>query len=436
MRRIATPTRQLNKFGPGRDGFTDGDPIAGIPSTDLEADWFDALQEEAAAIAEYGGVALDPNDNTQLLQGIQRLIAVALTSRPLICSILDLPTTNVGPIIVTECSEVWTWANTAFFTGYRSLLCGRPLDGHTAAPLASEVDAVGGLLPKVGVYAGLWGYAQEQSLVRTEAVWQANRGAHWFSDYSATQFRVPDLRDMFRRFTGTDLDTANARTVGSRQLQALLAHHHELSSRSIAVGAGGLLTSPPAPRLAGGGSRRIPADLRLGRSTSPTLLGFMFDVPFTANARTLATRQSDAMQNVVGSVGDIPGLVAVSSGPFSMQVAGSGGYGAGDVIYRRAVFDLSRSARTSTETRGANVAYHPESTPDVRLTANARTLASRQAPQIQSHAHNLRYSNTAGAVGGNQSVLDGGGALTYSTLTTGGTETRPVNAAYHPRVHA
>ena len=273
MRRIATPTRQLNKFGPGRDGFTDGDPIAGIPSTDLEADWFDALQEEAAAIAEYGGVALDPNDNTQLLQGIQRLIAVALTSRPLICSILDLPTTNVGPIIVTECSEVWTWANTAFFTGYRSAVRA-PLDGHTAAPLASEVDAVGGLLPKVGVYAGLWGYAQEQSLVRTEAVWQANRGAHWFSDYSATQFRVPDLRDMFRRFTGTDLDTANA-----------------------------------------------------------------------------------------------------------------------------------------------------------------RTLASRQAPQIQSHAHNLRYSNTAGAVGGNQSVLDGGGALTYSTLTTGGTET-PSQRCLSPRVHA
>ncbi|WP_241144251.1 phage tail protein, partial [Achromobacter xylosoxidans] len=220
MRRISTPTRELNKFGPGRDGFTNGDPIAGRVSTDLEADWFDALQEEVAAVAEYGGVALNPSDNTQLLQGILRIIAEKLTSRPLICSILDLPTTDVGPIIVTECSEVWTWANTAFFTGYRSLLCGRPLDGHTAAPLASEVDAVGGLLPKVGAYAGLWGYAQEQSLVRTEAVWQANRGAHWFSDYSATQFRVPDLRDMFRRFTGTDLDTANARALGSRQRDA------------------------------------------------------------------------------------------------------------------------------------------------------------------------------------------------------------------------
>lgn len=243
MRRISTPTRELNKFGPGRDGFTDGDPIAGRVSTDLEADWFDALQEEVAAVAEYGGVALNPSDNTQVLQGILRIIAEKLTSRPLICSILDLPTTDVGPIIVTECSEVWTWANTAFFTGYRSLLCGRPLDGHTAAPLASEVDAVGGLLPKVGAYAGLWGYAQEQSLVRTEAVWQANRGAHWFSDYSATQFRVPDLRDMFRRFTGTDLDTANARVLGSRQLDDLKSHYHVVVG-TIASAQGGFAGNP------------------------------------------------------------------------------------------------------------------------------------------------------------------------------------------------
>ncbi|MFY2599365.1 phage tail protein [Achromobacter xylosoxidans] len=247
MRRIATPTRQLNKFGPGRDGFSNGDPIAGIPSTDLEADWFDALQEEAAAIAEYGGVALDPNDNTQVLKGILRIIAEKLTSRPLICSILDLPTTDVGPIIVTECSEVWTWANTAFFTGYRSLLCGRPLDGHTAAPLASEVDAVGGLLPKVGAYAGLWGYAQEQSLVRTEAVWQANRGAHWFSDYSATQFRVPDLRDMFRRFTGTDLDTANARALASRQAAAIESHSHALPNVPSLNGSGASWKSADVP---------------------------------------------------------------------------------------------------------------------------------------------------------------------------------------------
>ncbi|MCZ8388683.1 phage tail protein [Achromobacter xylosoxidans] len=262
MRRISTPTRELNKFGPGRDGFTDGDPIAGRVSTDLEADWFDALQEEVATVAEHGGVALDPNDNTQLLQGIQRLIAAALTSRPLICSILDLPTTDVGPIIVTECSEVWTWANTAFFTGYRSLLCGRPLDGHTAAPLASEVDAVGGLLPKVGAYAGLWGYAQEQSLVRTEAVWQANRGAHWFSDYSATQFRVPDLRDMFRRFTGTDLDTANARALGSAQIDMFKAHSHTIPNQGSGATAASLTNGS-------GDSNTYPTGTRGGTETRP-----------------------------------------------------------------------------------------------------------------------------------------------------------------------
>jgi hypothetical protein len=85
----------------------------------------------------------------------------------------------------------------------------------------------------------------------------------------------------------------------------------------------------------------------------------MLDVPLTANARPLGGRQSDALQNVVGSVGDFPSLVAVSSGPFAMQVAGSGGYGAGDVTYHRARFDLSRAARTSTETRGLNTAYYP-----------------------------------------------------------------------------
>ncbi|WP_336726345.1 phage tail protein [Achromobacter ruhlandii] len=249
----------MNKFGPGRDGFANGDPIAGVPATDLQAEWFDALQEEVAAVAENGGVALDPDDNTQLLQGIQRLIAAALTSRPLICSILNLPTTDVGPIIVRECGEVWNWVSTAFFTGYRSLLCGRPLDGHTAAPLASEVDAVGGLLPKVGSYGGLWGYAQEEGLVRTEAVWQANRGAHWFSDYSATQFRVPDLRDMFRRFTGTDLDTANARALASRQTGALQAHRHQLL--------GYLMSANPA----GGGLFGL--NTGAGSGTSSTYIG-------------------------------------------------------------------------------------------------------------------------------------------------------------------
>lgn len=147
-------------------------------------------------------------------------LQAALDVRAPVVSLASLPTSNIGPVVVAEAAEVWVWVSTSYFTGYRSPLCGRPLDGHTAVPLASEVDAAGGLLSKAA-YSALWGYAQEQGLVKTEAVWLANRGSHWFSDYSASQFRVPDLRDMFRRFTGTDADTANARAIGSRQRDAI-----------------------------------------------------------------------------------------------------------------------------------------------------------------------------------------------------------------------
>ncbi|MDH0547321.1 phage tail protein, partial [Achromobacter xylosoxidans] len=190
--------------------FVNEDPIAGRAGSLIPAEWGNALTDEVLAVVVAGGLNPDEQDHGQLLKAIGFLIGQAVANRPLVYSINALPQENKGPIIVAECSEVWIWVAGAYFTGYRSPLCGRPLDGHTASPLPSEVDAIGGLLSKTD-YARLWGYAQEQGLVKTEAVWQANRGAHWFTDYSATQFRVPDLRDMFRRFTGTDADTANAR---------------------------------------------------------------------------------------------------------------------------------------------------------------------------------------------------------------------------------
>lgn len=147
-------------------------------------------------------------------------LQAALDTRVPVVSLSSLPTTNIGPVLVAEVAEVWIWASTSFYTGYRSPLCGRPLDGHTAAPLPSEVDAVGGVLQK-SAYAALWGYAQENGLVLTQANWEARRGGHYFVNVDASTFRVPDLRDMFRRFTGTDADTANARPLGSRQSDAV-----------------------------------------------------------------------------------------------------------------------------------------------------------------------------------------------------------------------
>lgn len=222
---------------------TDGNPATNTPATQWPAYAFNAIQAELMGVIQApGDIDPDRHDNGQVAAAIKRLIAVAVQNRPLCFSISDLPTEDVGPIVVAECGEVWIWSQSAYFTGYRSPLCGRPVDGHTLAPLASEVDAVGGLLPKVA-YARLWGYARENGLVVSQAFWDANKGGHYFVDVDANTFRVPDLRDMFRRFTGTDADTANARVLGSRQLDDLKSHYHVVVG-AIASAQGGFAGNP------------------------------------------------------------------------------------------------------------------------------------------------------------------------------------------------
>lgn len=185
-----------------------------------------------------GGTGLNAVAAGHLLVGAAngKLRATALTDLPpdgrypLIFSITALPLENVGPIIIAECGEVWLWTQSAFYAGYRSPLCGRPLDGHTITPLASELDAEGGTVPKAD-YPGLWGYARENGLVLTQVAWEAKRGGHYFVEVDAATFRVPDLRGMFRRFTGTNADNANARALASLQMQAIQQHSHGISFR-------------------------------------------------------------------------------------------------------------------------------------------------------------------------------------------------------------
>ena len=78
--------------------------------------------------------------------------------------------------------------------------------------------------------------------------------------------------------------------------------------------------------------------------------------------------------------------------------------------------------------------------PSDRVTANARTLASRQAGALQSHRHLLLgYLMSANPAGGGVFGLNtGAGSGSSATYIgdTGGQETRPVNTSYHPRIHA
>lgn len=74
MHRIDTPTAQIDKFGPGKNGFTNGDPATGRRATDLNSDMWDAVQEEMANAIEGNGIALDKSKHNQLYLAIQKAV--------------------------------------------------------------------------------------------------------------------------------------------------------------------------------------------------------------------------------------------------------------------------------------------------------------------------------------------------------------------------
>lgn len=74
MHRIDTPTAQADKFGQGKNGFTNGDPATGRRATDLNSDMWDAVQEEICTAIESAGITLDKTKHDQLYQAIVKII--------------------------------------------------------------------------------------------------------------------------------------------------------------------------------------------------------------------------------------------------------------------------------------------------------------------------------------------------------------------------
>jgi hypothetical protein len=57
--------------------FVDGNPFNGIQGTVVTADWLNSMQEEIVSVITAAGIALDPDDQTQLLQALLALMAIA-----------------------------------------------------------------------------------------------------------------------------------------------------------------------------------------------------------------------------------------------------------------------------------------------------------------------------------------------------------------------
>lgn len=81
MHRIDTPTAQKDKFGQGKNGFTNGDPATGRRATDLNSDMWDAVQEEVCTVIEAAGIQLSKGEHTQLYAAIGRLIDEQVKTR-------------------------------------------------------------------------------------------------------------------------------------------------------------------------------------------------------------------------------------------------------------------------------------------------------------------------------------------------------------------
>ncbi|EDQ2833093.1 hypothetical protein JQ91_000167 [Salmonella enterica subsp. enterica] len=81
MHRIDTPTAQKDKFGQGKNGFTNGDPATGRRATVLNSDMWDAVQEEVCTVIEAAGIPLSKGEHTQLHAAIGRLIDEQVKTR-------------------------------------------------------------------------------------------------------------------------------------------------------------------------------------------------------------------------------------------------------------------------------------------------------------------------------------------------------------------
>ena len=118
---------------------------------------------------------------------------------------------------------VMHWVTTAYYTGYRSPQSGKLDFGWTPTPLPWQVEAIGGTLNETA-HGGLIGRFRESGLVVALGSWVA--GEYKIADMGGGNWKAPDMRNQFLRFTGTDADTANARTLASKQIDMFKSHSH------------------------------------------------------------------------------------------------------------------------------------------------------------------------------------------------------------------
>ena len=249
-----------------------------------------------------GGTGLSAIGNGQFIRGNNSGGFTAITSDQLIKQLSSItfydkvPNSQVAPVIYLLGRGYLEWQTIGEWSGYASLMLGSFLFDTTRLARQFTIPAAGGNFSKT-TYPALYAWAKDNGHMVGSSQWKT--GEYKFVDIGGNLFKVPDLRNVFIRATGTNADNANARALGSHQqdaLQNITGRLNFLSNGKSSIG-------------------------------EPEIIG-----AFRMDDNPTGTHHRFTMQSN-------------EKGVFSH--------------YRGADFDASRAARTSTETRSSNTALAP-----------------------------------------------------------------------------
>jgi hypothetical protein len=155
MDRISSPTAVPDAHGPGKNGFTDGNPLAGILATYLNALWFTGTQEEMVGIIEHLGLTPDAETLTQLRQALSRWIGGAVRT---VTGDVTLTADDAGLVLVSAAG-----GNVALTLPEADAANGRPLrfviirtdtSANTVTIAPQGADTLNGLTGPHGIPRG------------------------------------------------------------------------------------------------------------------------------------------------------------------------------------------------------------------------------------------------------------------------------------------
>lgn len=152
------------------------------------------------------------------ISGLQNeLNAKALKSQSIV--VIDRITSSkvADVVFCKEYELMMIWKTIGSYTGYASPEIGSVVFGTSQSRRPFELDLVGGTVSKT-TYRALLEWAKQNNFVVSSSNYIV--GAFHFVDTSSG-LKLPDLRNRFLRFTGTNADNANARPIGGMQNDAM-----------------------------------------------------------------------------------------------------------------------------------------------------------------------------------------------------------------------